>query len=78
MDKLIDSLLPESTLCTIGEEENGMGAQRRAKSDDEHPLLKDSPGGLVAFAPSVKVGKRKVADSLIVLVNKGEDNVSIL
>jgi len=53
MDKLIDSLLPESTLCTIGEEENGMGAQRRAKSDDEHPLLKDSPRGLVAFTPAV-------------------------
>jgi hypothetical protein len=53
MDKFVDSPLPESTLCTIGEQKNGMRAQRGAKSDDEYPLLVDSPGGLVAFAPAV-------------------------
>jgi len=78
MDKFVDSPLPEISLGTIGEEENGMRAQRGAKSDDEYPLLVDSPGGLVAFTPSVKVGKREIADRFVVFVNKGKDGVSIL
>jgi hypothetical protein len=78
MDKLLDRSMPEISLCTIGEEENRMRAQGGAKAYDEHPILVDGPRGLVALAPSVKVGKCKVADRLVVFVNKGEDNVSIL
>ena len=55
-----------------------MGAQGGAKAYDEHPILVDGPRGLVAIAPSIKVGKCKVADRLVVFVNKGEDYASIL